>query len=129
MPLVNAVLAGETRKIPAELHRLRALSLNPVGVLLAVERRAAQLARLAAQLGSRPLNQLDKGAKARLGIFWKDERDLAAQLRHWRGEELDRLVTKLVALHRALLANSQSADLLLSQGLAEIARRAARPAR
>lgn len=129
MPLVNAVLAGETRKIPAELHRLRALSLNPVGVLLAVERRAAQLARLAAQLGSRPLNQLDKSAKARLGIFWKDERDLAAQLRHWRGEELDRLVTKLVALHRALLANSQSADLLLSQGLAEIARRAARPAR
>jgi len=31
-----------------------------------------------------------------------------------------------VSLHRALLANSQSAELLLSQGLAEIARRAAR---
>ena len=130
MPLVNAVLAGETRKIPAELQRLRALSLNPVGVLLAFERRAAQLARLAAMLGSRRrLNDLDKGAKARLGVFWKDERDLAAQLQHWRGSELDRLVAKLVALHRALLANSQSAELLLSQGLAEIARRAARPVR
>ena len=53
MPLVNAVLAGETRKISAELHRLRELSLNPVGVLLAFERRAAQLAQLAARLGSR----------------------------------------------------------------------------
>ena len=60
-----------------------------------------------------------------LGIFWKDERDLAAQLQHWRGGELDRLVAKLVALHRALLANSQAAELQLSQGLAEIARRAA----
>ena len=126
MPLVNAVLAGETRKIPAELHRLRELSLNPVGVLLAFERRAAQLARIAALPGTGRLNDKDRGTKARLGIFWKDERDLAAQLQHWRGRELDRLVAKLVGLHRALLANSQAAELLLSQGLAEIARRAAR---
>ena len=126
MPLVNAVLAGETRKIPAELHRLRELSLNPVGVLLAFERRAAQLARIAALPGTGRLNDMDRGTKARLGIFWKDERDLAAQLQHWRGRELDRLVAKLVGLHRALLANSQAAELLLSQGLAEIARRAAR---
>lgn len=127
MPLVNAVLAGETRKIPAELHRLRELSLNPVGVLLAIERRAAQLAQLAAKIGPRGnvAATLDAEKRARR-VFWKDERDLAAQLKHWRGRELDRLVAKLVALHRALLANNQSAELLLSQGLAEIARRAAR---
>jgi DNA polymerase III subunit delta len=127
MPLVNAVLTGETRKIPAELHRLRELSLNPVGVLLAIERRAAQLAQIAAKIGPRGnvAAALDAEKRARR-IFWKDERDLAAQLKHWRGRELDRLVAKLVALHRALLANSQSAELLLSQGLAEIARRAAR---
>lgn len=126
MSLVNAVLAGEVRKIPGEIHRLRELSLNPVGVLLALERRAAQLARLTATLGSRRLSDLDRGTKARLGIFWKDERDIAAQLQRWRGRELDRLVAKLVALHRALLANSQSAELLLAQGLAEIARHAGR---
>ena len=102
------------------------MSLNPVGVLLAFERRAAQLARIAALPGTGRLNDMDRGTKARLGIFWKDERDLAAQLQHWRGRELDRLVAKLVGLHRALLANSQAAELLLSQGLAEIARRAAR---
>lgn len=126
MPLVNAVLAGETRKIPAELHRLRELSLNPVGVLLAIERRAAQLAQIAAKIGPRSnvAAALEAEKRARR-IFWKDERDIAAQLKHWRGRELDRLVAKLVALHRALLANSQSAELLLSQGLAEIARRAA----
>jgi DNA polymerase-3 subunit delta len=58
-------------------------------------------------------------------VFWKDERELGAQLRHWRGKRLERLVDKLVGLHRSLLANSQDADLLLSQGLAEIARAAA----
>jgi DNA polymerase-3 subunit delta len=124
--LVNAVLGGEVRKIPAEIQRMRTLSLNPVGVLLAIERRAAQLARLAATLGGRRLGDLDRGAKARLGIFWKEERDIAAQLQRWRGRDLDRLVAKVVALHRALLANSQSAELLLAQGLAEIARHAAR---
>ncbi|MEC9068190.1 MAG: DNA polymerase III subunit delta [Pseudomonadota bacterium] len=124
--LVNAVLGGELRKIPAEIQRMRTLSLNPVGVLLAIERRAAQLARLAATLGGRRLGDLDRGAKARLGIFWKEERDIAAQLQRWRGRDLDRLVAKVVALHRALLANSQSAELLLAQGLAEIARHAAR---
>ncbi|MFN9377314.1 MAG: DNA polymerase III subunit delta, partial [Novosphingobium sp.] len=44
MPIVNAVLSGEVQRLPAELRRMRELGLNPVGLLLAVERRAAQLA-------------------------------------------------------------------------------------
>ncbi len=126
MPLVNAVLAGDARKIPGELRRMREMSLNPVGLLLAFERRAAQLAQLAAKLGPRGniRQTLDQEKRARR-VFWKDVRDLELQLRHWRGAELDRLAARLVALHRALLSNSQSAELLLSQGLAEIARRAA----
>ena len=53
MPLVNAVLSGAAGQLPAELKRMRELSLNPVGVLLAFERRAAQLAQLAARFGPR----------------------------------------------------------------------------
>lgn len=126
MPLVNAVLAGETRKIPAEIQRLRTLSLNPVGVLLALERRAAQLAQLSARIGPRGNIKatLETERRARR-VFFKDERDLAAQLRCWRGGELDRLVRRLVAAHRTLLANSQAAELLLAQELAAIARHAA----
>lgn len=129
--LVNAVLAGEKAKIPAELKRIRELGLNPVGLLLAIERRAAQLAGLAAKLGPAQgrgggdISALLKAEVAARRVFWKDERDLGAQLRHWRGRRLERLVDKLVDLHRALLANSQDAELLLSQGLAEIARAAA----
>ena len=121
-PLVNAVLGGETGKIAGELRRMRELGLNPVGVLLAIERRAAQLAGLAARLGrGSDVTALLKAEVAARRVFWKDERDFAVQLKRWRGRRLERLVDKLVGLHRALLTNSQNAELLLSQGLAEIA--------
>jgi DNA polymerase-3 subunit delta len=124
--LVNVVIAGETAKLPSELRRMRELGLNPVGTLLAFERRAAQLAALAAKLGPRgDVNALLAAEKAARRIFWKDERDLGAQLRRWKGRKLERLVDKLAGLHKALLGNSQNAELLLAQGLAEIARAAA----
>lgn len=126
MPLVNAALSGETAKLQGELARLHEVAMNPVGLLLALERRAAQLAALAAKLGPRGSvgDLLEEETRARR-VFWRDRRDLETQLRNWRGARLDRLVRKLVELHRALLANSQSAELLLAQGLAEISRFAA----
>ena len=124
-PIVNAVLAGDRARLSGELARLREMSLNPVGVLLAVERRAAQLAQLAGRLGSGNVRQfIDTEAKARR-IFFKEVRDIETQLTIWRGARLSRLIDRLTALHRALLANSQSAEVLLVQGLTEIARQAA----
>nr|WP_137677182.1 DNA polymerase III subunit delta [Parerythrobacter lutipelagi] len=126
MPAVNAVLAGDLNKLQAELRRLHELAINPVGLLLAFERRAAQLAQLSAKIGPRgDINATIQAEKRARRIFWKDERDLSVQVRRWRGAKLDRLVARLVALHQALLANNQSAELLLSQELAEIARAAA----
>jgi len=125
MPLVNAVLAGEAGKLAGELRRLRELGLNPVGVLLAFERRTAQLAALAAKLGPRgDVRAVMEAEKAARRVFWKDERDLTSQLKRWRGRRLERLVARIAALHRTLLANSQSAELLLAHGLAEITRAA-----
>jgi len=124
--LINVVLAGEARRLPQELHRMRELGLNPVGVLLAFERRAAQLAQLASRLGPQgDVAALIEAEAAARRVFWKDKRDLGEQLRRWRGRRLERLVAKLVEMHRALLTNSQNAELLLSQGLAEITRVAA----
>ncbi|HEY0960696.1 MAG TPA: DNA polymerase III subunit delta [Novosphingobium sp.] len=124
--LVNVVLGGESARLPAELRRMRELGLNPVGVLLALERRAAQLAQLAAKLGPRgDVVALLKAEVAARRIFWKDERELGEQLRRWRGRRLERLVDKLMTMHRTLLGNSQQAELMLAQGLAEIARVAA----
>ncbi len=127
MPLVNVVLSGETGKLASELHRLREMGLSPVAVLLGFERRTAQLAQLAAKLGSSSnVGALIEAEKAARRIFFKDERDLRTQLQIWRGARLARLVDRLAGLHRALLANSHSAELLLGQGLAMIAREAGR---
>jgi len=134
-PLVNAVLGGELGRIGAEVKRMRELGLNPVGVALALERRTAQLAQIAAQLGPRgSFDRLDKGQQARLGIFFKDARDIRLQFDRWtqpagrgsRDTRLDRLIPRLTRLHRTLLANSQAAELLLAQELTEIARFAAK---
>lgn len=122
-PLVDAVLGGDVGRIGPELHRMRELSLNPVGTLLAFERRAALLARIAARGSNRPP---DAGELQRLGVFWRDQRAVTQQAAIWRGPRLARLADRLVDLHRRLFADNQAAELLLSQGLTEIARAAAR---
>ncbi|MBW8783808.1 MAG: DNA polymerase III subunit delta [Novosphingobium sp.] len=125
-PMVNAVLGGDTRRLAAELKRMRELGLNPVGLLLAFERRAAQLAQLAGKLGPRgDIRGLINTETQARRIFFKESRDLEAQLHRWRGRRLERLVERLTALHRALLGTSHDAELLLAHGLAEITRAAA----
>ena len=128
--VVNCVLGGDLGRLSGELSRMRELSLNPVGLLLAFERRAAQLAQLAARLGTRgDVQRFVEDERQARRIFFRDAADLATQLSRWRGRRLERLVERLVELHRELLANSQSAELLLAQGLTEIARAASAPAR
>jgi DNA polymerase-3 subunit delta len=134
-PLVNAVLGGELGRINAEVRRMRELGLNPVGVALALERRAAQLAQIAARVGpGARLTSLGRGEKAQLGIFFREERHIFQQFERWtqpvqrgaRATRLDRLIGRLTDLHRTLLANSQTAELMLAQELTEIARFAAK---
>lgn len=126
-PLVNAVLGGELGKLASELKRMRELAINPVGLLLALERRAGQLTQITAKLGPRGnFDNLGKGEKAQLGIFWKEEREIRQQLSRWPGRKLDRLIPRLTALHQSLMASSQAAELLLAQDLVQIARFAAK---
>ncbi len=126
-PLVHAVLAGETGKIGDELRRMREHSMNSVGLLLAVERRASQLARIRAHVGpTGDVDRLSKGEKAMLGIFFREEREIRSQLARWSPQKLDRLNARLIASHQALLRNSQMAETLLSQELVAITRFAAK---
>ena len=127
MPVVNAVLSGDTRRLGGELARVRELGINPVGLLLAFERRTAQLAQLAGRMGPRgDINDFLEQESAARRVFFRDKPDLLQQMKRWRGRRLERLVERIMELHRALLTDSRNADLLLSQGLAEITRAAAR---
>ncbi|MDE1468263.1 DNA polymerase III subunit delta [Aurantiacibacter sp. D1-12] len=122
MPLVNAALGGELGKLPGELARMREVSLNPVGVALALERRAVQLAALSPKL--RRGDDMKQFLKMN-GVFFKEHREVGDQLMRWSGGKLERLVPRLADLHRSLLANSQTAELLLARELTQIARYAA----
>ena len=122
-PLVDAVLGGDAARLGPELHRMRELSLNPVGTLLAFERRAALLAKIAARGAARAPSPDDL---KRLGVFWKDIPAVSHQAAIWRGARLARLADRLVDLHRRLFADNQSAELLLAHGLTAIARQAGR---
>lgn len=124
-PIVNAVLTGDRARLVGEIVRLRDLSLNPVGVLLAVERRAAQLAQLAARLGRGNLRQFIATESQARRIFTKEVRDIEVQLGIWRGDALTWLVQHLIGMHRALIGNSQMAEVLLVQGLTDVAIKAA----
>lgn len=126
MPLVNTVLSGDIARLPGELRRMREVSLEPFAVTLALERRAAQLAQLTARLGrgTRIRDLLEAEQKAHR-VFWRDRRDLSVQLERWSAAKLERLIKRLAALHRALLANSQAGELLLAQELVDITRFAA----
>ena len=124
--VVSCVLGGDLGKLASELGRMRELGLNPVGLLLAFERRAAQLAQLAAKLGRRSdVGNFVTSQKGTRLVFFRDVPEITRQLTRWRGRRLERLIERLVGLHRDLLANSTHADLLLAQGLTEIARAAA----
>lgn len=122
-PLVDAVLGGDASRLAPELQRMRQVSLNPVGTLLAFERRAALLGRIAAQGSNRPPAP---GDLQRLGVFWRDQPAVLRQARIWHGPRLARLADRLVALHRRLFADNQAAELMLAKELTELARQAAK---
>jgi DNA polymerase-3 subunit delta len=126
-PLVNAVLSGDTKRLGAEMQRMRDLQLNPVGLCLAFERRVAQMAQIAARMGPRGnvAQTLEAEQKARR-IFWRDRADLEVQLKRWQGADLHRLVERIALLHRALMRDSRAAEVRLAQELTAIARVAAR---
>ncbi|WP_028641757.1 DNA polymerase III subunit delta [Novosphingobium acidiphilum] len=126
-PLVNAALGGMVDRLGDELGRLASGDINPVGLLLAFERRAVQLAQLAARAGTGGnLNGfLDAEIQARR-VFFRDKPDLMVQLHKWRGAKLERLLNRLALLHRALLSDSNSAQLRMRQAIVEITRVSAR---
>jgi DNA polymerase III subunit delta len=134
-PLVNAVMGGELAQLPGEIRRMRELGLNPVGVMLALERRAALLAQITGRIGAKGLiENLGQHEKMQLGIFFREERNIRTQFSLWiRPSEqspstlkLERLISRLTQLHRTLLTNSSAGEVLLAQELIRISRFAGR---
>lgn len=130
MPFVNVVLSGQVRKLHEELRRMDETGMNPVGLLLSLERRAAQLAQIAGRAGARgnvtAIIQAEVQARR---IFFKEQGELTTQARIWHGHKLDRLIARLMTAHNDLMENSGDAAALLAHELTQIAHAASRQAR
>ncbi|WP_299308655.1 DNA polymerase III subunit delta [uncultured Croceicoccus sp.] len=122
MALVDAVLSGNIERLGEELTRFQQLDMNPLGTLLAMERRVAKLTELSSKLGSRA--DVAAFVAQQPGVFFMEKGAIADQLSRWRGPRLARLSQRLVAMHRQLLADSQTASLNFRIGCTNIARAA-----
>ena len=125
MPLVDAVLSGDDRRLPAEMAKFRQGAMNPIGTLLAMERRVAQLSALSAKMGGR--GNAAEFVKAEVGarrIFFRDGPAISAQLQRWQGPKLSRLAERLIALHAAMISDHRAAELLFAGECTQIARAA-----
>ncbi|MFD2580302.1 hypothetical protein ACFSTD_20480 [Novosphingobium colocasiae] len=124
--LVDAVLGGRRQAIGPELRRMRESGMNPVGLLLAFERRAAQLAALASRLmPGMDLGNFLRGEAAARRIFLEgpagDRRAVANLAR-----ESTRTAgpASYCTAPKKLLSSSQDSELLLAEGLVHIGRTA-----
>ena len=125
-PLVSCVLGGELGKLAGELARIGEAGISEVGLVLALERRAVQLAGLARDMGpGGNVRQFVDQKSQRGPIFWKEKDDYVRQLSCWRGPALARLNERLIKLHGDMMRSSQSSSQLLQMELTEIARAAA----
>ncbi len=129
-PVINCVLGGNVGKLADELARIDEAGISEVGLVLALQRRAVQLAQLAGKMGrGGDIHAFVENESRRGPIFWKEKPDYVRQLSRWRGPALARLSERLIDLHGRMMMNSQSGSQLLRQELTEITRAAAAMAR
>ncbi len=121
--LVDAVMGGEVKRLPAALAAADATGELGIGLLRALGRRAMLLAeaRVAVERGADPERAV---RDIRLPPAMK--RGLERQIGRWDAASLARLVERVLDTEHAMKADSRLAELTLRAELTEIARTAAR---
>lgn len=123
--LMNRVMAGEVRALGRQLAEARAVGIDAVRVIRALQRRAALLAGLRAKVD----NGAAPGAliRATKSIFWKEQAEHEAQLKCWTSQRLAGLMGHLLDMEQKVMAlGADLGAVLLEEELARIARSASR---
>lgn len=123
--LVNRVMGGEIRALGRQLAEARAVGIDAVRLLRALQRRTALLAGLRAKVdaGAAP-GAIIRATKA---IFWKEQAEHETQLKCWTSQRLAGLMGHLIDLEQQVMAlGADLGAVLLEEEMARIARSAAR---
>lgn len=123
--LVHLVMGGDIKGMVREMAEARALGLDGIRIIRALQRRIAMLAGLR--------GKVDQGAKAdplvrgTRSIFWKDYDAYIRQVNRWTSERLASLNSHLLGVEAQLMAKgADMGAVLIEQELTRIARAAAR---
>ena len=123
--LINRVMGGEVRALGRQLTEARAMGVDSIRIVRALQRRAALLAGLRAKVdaGAQP-GALVRATKA---IFWKEQGEHENQLKRWSAVRLAGLMGHLLDIEQKIMAlGADLGAVLLEEELARIARAAAR---
>jgi DNA polymerase III subunit delta len=123
--LVNQVMGGEVRALGREIIEARALGLDAIRIIRALQRRVALLAGMRAKVDNG--GQAGAVVRGTRGIFWKEQDAYVRQLGRWPSARLAGLNSHLLELEAKLM--SVGADMgvtVLEQELTRISRAAAR---
>lgn len=123
-PLIDAVLSGQCRRLPALFAAMEADGNGDIRLLRAFARRTIDLAALRVHVeeGSSPARVIESHGR---GIFWKEKDAVTRQLGLWSADALAWLASELLRIERTMKGDGGNAMLLLRSGLLDIARRAA----
>jgi DNA polymerase III subunit delta len=123
--LVNLVMGGDVKGLGREIASARALGLDGIRIIRALQRRLVTIAGLR--------GKVDQGAqagsvvRAARGIFWKEQDAHVQQVGRWTSERLAGLNGHLLAIEARLMATpAELGAVILEQELTRIARAAAR---
>jgi len=122
---INVALGGKLRDLPDMLARAAAVGVAEIRIIRALAIRAAQLARLRAEVdaGAHPATVVSAKSS---GVFWKEQGAVTAQLHLWDSVRVARLMTRLLDCERALKASGTPGAVLFRKLMTDIAHQAAR---
>jgi DNA polymerase-3 subunit delta len=123
--LVNQVLGGEVKLLGHTIIEARAVGIEAIRIVRALQRRVAMLTGMRAKVeaGAEP-GSVVRGNRA---VFWKEQDMFVRQLRQWSATRLAGLTGHLLEFEARLMATGgELTETMLEQELVRIARVAAR---
>ncbi|WP_260581553.1 DNA polymerase III subunit delta [Sphingopyxis sp. PET50] len=123
--VINVALGGKVRDLPAMFATAAAVGVAEIRIIRALAIRAAQLARLRAEVdaGAHPATVVSARSS---GVFWKEQGAVTAQLHIWDSVRIARLMTRLLDCERSLKASGTAGGVLFRKLVTDIAHQAAR---
>lgn len=123
--LVNQLMNGDTKALGRSIIEARAVGLEAIRVIRALQRRVAMLAGMRAKVEE----GANAGAvvRANRAIFWKEQETFSRQVQRWTAQRLAGLNAHLLDVEARLMAmGTDLTDTVVEEELVRIARAAAR---